>query len=169
MFDLMNAVDATNYVYEYVEKEFNKHPEWDGWLQKFDDTIMQNCCRIVRLDGLRVDTDNDDVISLRRYMKATKVKKTRRVKVEVPLYKKAIGGKQKLVRTDYEYQDEEYEIMDIDPEELCRFGKSVITLLKLKGYEITDVTWDHPYRENENDTRVLKSFVINLGGKDGSR
>ena len=44
-------------------------------------------------------------------------------------------------------------------------GFAFITLLKLKGYEVTDIEYADSGNE---DSRVVR-FKINLGGKDGTR
>lgn len=44
-------------------------------------------------------------------------------------------------------------------------GFAFITLLKLKGYEVTDIKYAD---DGNEDSRVIR-FNINLGGKDGTR
>lgn len=44
-------------------------------------------------------------------------------------------------------------------------GFAFITILKLKGYEVTNVEYA---RSGDSDSRVIR-FKINLGGKDGTR
>lgn len=161
MYDMITSLDAINLARSRVEESFNEHPEWDALLKDIEAGLKDMCRRIVRLNGMTIRCGPGDNYDLEQYVEIKTIKKKKKIKDEIPVYKKTFRGKEVLDHIEYEEHWEEYEVVEPNEKDILNLGFALVTLLKLNGFQITDET----YRNDNVDSRLL-SFVINLGGTE---